>query len=154
QAPDPGRRPAGCFFAPRCPLAADACRAAAPPLVAAGPDHWLRCVRPGVGEGPGPVAAAAAEEAAAAAPVLRLENLVAHHGPLEILHGISLDVPARSCLALVGESGSGKTTLARCIAGLHRELAGRILFRGEALPAGAHSRTAEARRRIQYIFQN
>src|SRR5262249_45891988 len=64
------------------------------------------------------------------------------------------ELPAESCLALVGESGSGKTTLARCIAGLHRQQSGAIRFQGAPLAPAAHHRTAEARRRIQYIFQN
>ena len=46
--PRPGARPAGCSFAPRCPLAVDECRAAVPDLVAAnaagtrGPMHLRR----------------------------------------------------------------------------------------------------------------
>jgi peptide/nickel transport system ATP-binding protein len=155
QAPDPGRRPPGCFFAPRCALAEEACRHAPPPLAAVAPDHLLRCIRPSaeslVAASP---ALASFAEAALAEPVLRLENLTAFHGPLEILHGISFDLAARRCLALVGESGAGKTTLARCIAGLHRDLSGSIRFQGEDLPAAARQRPAAARRRIQYIFQN
>jgi len=36
----------------------------------------------------------------------------------EILHSISLELPARSMVALVGPNGAGKTTLLRTIAGL------------------------------------
>ena len=39
-APPQGRR-----FAPRCPLAIDACRAAPPPIVQLGSGHWTRCLR-------------------------------------------------------------------------------------------------------------
>jgi peptide/nickel transport system ATP-binding protein len=156
QAPDPGRRPSGCFFAPRCPLAEPACEEAPPPLALIAADHVVRCIHPGAGERSGAAAAAPASiaETASAEPLLRIENLTAFHGPLEILHGLTFDLPARSCLALVGESGSGKTTLARSIAGLHRQLAGSMRFQGENLAAGAHHRPAEARRHIQYIFQN
>ena len=35
----------GCAFAPRCPLAIDACRAAPPPAVEVGPRHSARCIR-------------------------------------------------------------------------------------------------------------
>jgi peptide/nickel transport system ATP-binding protein len=38
-------RPPGCAFAPRCPLAADACRAAVPPLETVAGDHRSRCLR-------------------------------------------------------------------------------------------------------------
>jgi peptide/nickel transport system ATP-binding protein len=35
----------GCPFAPRCALAIDACRAAAPALRAIGPSHRVACIR-------------------------------------------------------------------------------------------------------------
>jgi peptide/nickel transport system ATP-binding protein len=43
RAPRPGELPAGCAFAPRCPLVLDACRTAAPPLVADAPGRALAC---------------------------------------------------------------------------------------------------------------
>jgi peptide/nickel transport system ATP-binding protein len=46
--PEPGRRPPGCPFAPRCPLAIAACDAAVPPLLSlAGgdPRHRVACIR-------------------------------------------------------------------------------------------------------------
>lgn len=43
--PSPFARPSGCRFAPRCPLAIDACRAAIPDLVEVAPDHTARCIR-------------------------------------------------------------------------------------------------------------
>jgi peptide/nickel transport system ATP-binding protein len=43
--PDPLERPTGCRFAPRCPLAIDACRAAVPPLAPVRSDHAVRCIR-------------------------------------------------------------------------------------------------------------
>lgn len=43
--PPPGRFPAGCAFAPRCPRAVPACAAAVPPLVEAG-GRALRCLNP------------------------------------------------------------------------------------------------------------
>ena len=43
--PDLLRLPPGCSFAPRCPLAVEACRAAVPPSLAIGPGHEARCIR-------------------------------------------------------------------------------------------------------------
>jgi len=44
--PDLIRLPPGCSYAPRCPFAIDACRAAEPPLVAVDtPDHEAACIR-------------------------------------------------------------------------------------------------------------
>jgi len=37
--------PPGCAFEPRCSMAVDACRAALPPLISAGPDTFSRCIR-------------------------------------------------------------------------------------------------------------
>ena len=155
QAPDTGQRPKGCVFAPRCPLVEEACRTALPPLVPTAPDHAARCIKTGTRvEAHAAAGPPGAGEESAGPAILEVDGLIASHGPLEVLHGISFDLRAQSCLALVGESGSGKTTLARCIAGLHRELRGALRFRGESLPAAARHRAGETRRRIQYIFQN
>jgi oligopeptide transport system ATP-binding protein len=43
--PSPLVPPAGCAFHPRCPHATAACRAQAPVLVPAGPDHTAACLR-------------------------------------------------------------------------------------------------------------
>ena len=63
-------------------------------------------------------------------------------------------VQRNQCVALVGESGSGKTTTARCVAGLHHQYTGEVQLDGVKLGQAARSRTAEARKRIQYVFQN
>lgn len=44
--PEPGRWPAGCRFAPRCPKARDDCRASQPPLAAEGVDRAYACYHP------------------------------------------------------------------------------------------------------------
>jgi len=43
--PEPGRRPAGCRFAPRCSLRIDACREAVPSFAAVAPGHSAACIR-------------------------------------------------------------------------------------------------------------
>jgi peptide/nickel transport system ATP-binding protein/oligopeptide transport system ATP-binding protein len=43
--PPPFALPKGCRFHPRCPFAADACRAAPPPLVEVAPGHLAACLR-------------------------------------------------------------------------------------------------------------
>jgi oligopeptide/dipeptide ABC transporter ATP-binding protein len=45
QAPDLARLPAGCAYAPRCPMAEEACRAAPPAAETVGPDHLAACRR-------------------------------------------------------------------------------------------------------------
>jgi oligopeptide/dipeptide ABC transporter ATP-binding protein len=45
--PEPGRRPPGCRFAPRCPLAIPACTEATPGLTDHGMGHTAACIRIG-----------------------------------------------------------------------------------------------------------
>jgi peptide/nickel transport system ATP-binding protein len=154
----PGRRPAGCSFAPRCTLRIAACEEAMPPLQPVGPDHAVRCIRAelvitGTHSRAGdPIEMPAAQQDEQ--PALRLANLTATYGRHEVVHAVSMSLAAHECLALVGESGSGKTTIARAIAGLHRGWTGSIALDGTELRPAARQRSGEARRRIQYIFQN
>jgi len=156
QPPRPGRRPAGCSFAPRCGFATGECRSQQPEPVLIDA-RAVRCMRVAqVRESSTGVAAALSHAAAAAGqvPVLSLREVSAGYGRRPVLTGVDLDVPAESCVAVVGESGSGKTTLARCIVGLHRNWTGDIRFEGASLAASARDRPRQTLRRVQYIFQN
>jgi branched-chain amino acid transport system ATP-binding protein len=76
-------------------------------------------------------------------PVLRVEDLVARHGLLQAVRGVSLSVGEGEVLALVGANGAGKTTLLRAIAGAHPAASGRIYFEGtEISRLAAHKRVA------------
>nr|WP_051061235.1 ABC transporter ATP-binding protein [Nocardiopsis prasina] len=87
-------------------------------------------------------------------PLLRISGLSAGYGRTQVLEGIDVSVSRGECVALLGESGSGKTTLSRSVAGLHHQFTGEILFDGEPLATSSYRRTAEQRRRVQYVFQN
>jgi peptide/nickel transport system ATP-binding protein len=156
QPPRPGRRPAGCSFAPRCRFAAEKCRSENPvPVYVDARD--VRCLRVAqVREAATATSATLSQRATATGdePVLSLRGVSAGYGRRPVLTGIDLDVPAESCVAVVGESGSGKTTLARCIVGLHGNWTGDILFEGMTLAASARTRPPQVLRRVQYIFQN
>ena len=155
QAPSPGTRPAGCPFAPRCPLREARCEAAMPEERPFGPGHTVRCLRAG-------------EEIAAARPrnvvelprradadaALGVAALRASYGDREVVHAIDLEVGERECVALVGESGSGKTTVARSIAGLHGDWTGTVRLAGVELAPSVGRRDREAKRQVQYVFQN
>jgi peptide/nickel transport system ATP-binding protein len=155
--PLPGMRPSGCFFAPRCSLCVPECVQAEPALALVADDQLSRCIRAAdvlhsrVSEPGTPVVPSTDRSSP---PILTVSDLSASHGDREILHGVALDLRARECLALVGESGSGKTTLARCIAGLHHQRSGDLLYRAHPLELAARDRSEEHRRAVQYIFQN
>jgi peptide/nickel transport system ATP-binding protein len=155
QPPRPGRRPKGCSFAPRCIYAIDRCTTETPePVESDG--RLVRCLR-AAELGPettrrGGVAVAAQTNDGDA--VLSLRGVSASYARTPVLHEVSLELGAESCLAVVGESGSGKTTLARCIVGLHTNWTGAMSFEDTQLAHGARRRPKDVLKRIQYVFQN
>jgi branched-chain amino acid transport system ATP-binding protein len=67
--------------------------------------------------------------------LLDVENLVAGHGLLTAVRGVSFGVAEGSALAVVGANGAGKTTLFRAISGVHRAQSGRVLLAGRDVSA-------------------
>ncbi len=47
-----------------------------------------------------------------------LQDISVNHGSVQIISGLSLNVPAGACVALVGRSGAGKSTLVDAMLGL------------------------------------
>ena len=60
------------------------------------------------------------------APLLRIDNLVAGYGMMEILHGINLQVASGQSLCLIGPNGAGKSTILHSIYGFTRIFSGSI----------------------------
>ncbi len=154
RAPLPGDRPTGCFFHPRCELAIDRCREQFPPATELEAGHTVYCYRAQDALEELPTTGEFAAAAQAGETVITVENVNATYGHNHVLHDIDLTVRRNECVALVGESGSGKTTIARCIAGLHTQWTGEIKLNDRPLPESARRRTSEARKQIQYVFQN
>jgi len=73
---------------------------------------------------------------------------------LEILKGISFDIPRGAVLGIVGGSGSGKTTLGRTLVRLVEPSAGRLLFDGRDIAHLSDAEMRALRPRIQMIFQD
>ena len=86
--------------------------------------------------------------------LLRVDDIDAHYGAFQALHGVGVEVPRGRTVAVVGESGSGKSTLARVICGLLPPSKGRISFCGQPLPPTLEARPKELLRRLQMIYQS
>ena len=95
------------------------------------------------------------EKTDGAAAVLSVAGITARYRGtrIDVVSGVTLDLPAGQTLAVVGESGSGKSTLARVITGLLPPSAGRITFAGRVLPAALADRTKDDLRQVQMIYQ-
>ena len=68
--------------------------------------------------------------AAGSVPVLELVNVHAGYGPIEVLHGVDLSVPAGAVVVLLGPNGGGKSTTLRVCCGLHPVTSGELRLGG------------------------
>ncbi len=101
---------------------------------------------------------------AAGEPLLSVRDLVqefvvrerggARAGVVQAVSGVSFDVMPGETLGVVGETGSGKSTLARAILQAPRPKAGSVVFRGAPLTRMRGRRLLEARRHMQFVFQD
>jgi branched-chain amino acid transport system ATP-binding protein len=65
--------------------------------------------------------------------MLSLTKVVAHYGPVAVLHGIDLEVRQGEIVCLLGGNASGKTTTMKTIVGLVKPTSGAVAFEGETL---------------------
>jgi len=65
--------------------------------------------------------------------VLKVSDLTAHYGNIEVLHGISLNVEEDEIVTLIGANGAGKSTLLKAISGVIRPTGGEISFLGQRI---------------------
>jgi branched-chain amino acid transport system ATP-binding protein len=76
-----------------------------------------------------------AERAGIETPLLAVAGLTVHHGQLEALQDLSLQVFPGEVYAIIGANGAGKSTLLRTIAGLHHPTSGSVLLDGQDVTA-------------------
>jgi polar amino acid transport system ATP-binding protein len=79
-------------------------------------------------------------------PAISVRGVSKRFGPIEVLHGIDLDIPNGQVTCVIGPSGSGKSTLLRCMAFLEEATEGTILINGE--PLGFSQEAGAARVRL------
>lgn len=65
--------------------------------------------------------------------MLKLKDVRVRYGPLEVLHGINLEVNQGEIICLLGSNAAGKSTLVNTILGIVRLSGGEIWFRGERI---------------------
>ena len=188
--PIPGRFPdltalePGCVFAPRCPFAIDDCKHLEPPVLSAGSDRSVRCIRqPELAEAVWPQTESALlppesprREADA---LVRAENLnktfqlggawsgfkllprdgsgrlfSVRRTAVRAIDGVTLTIAPGEVLGLVGESGSGKSTLGRLLLRLLDPTSGRIHLNGRDITTTSQALLRRQRGAAQIIFQN
>src|SRR5207248_3099475 len=73
---------------------------------------------------------------------------------IEVLHGLTLDIPKGDFVALMGPSGSGKTTLLNLIGGLDKPTSGEIVVGGSRIDQLSSGQLAHWRaHNVGFVFQ-
>ena len=65
--------------------------------------------------------------------MLSIKNLEAGYGKVQVLHGISMEVPKGKVVTLIGSNGAGKTTTMRAVSGMIKPTSGEISLHGKRI---------------------
>jgi phosphate transport system ATP-binding protein len=100
----------------------------------------------------------AAEQTEAPQITIDVRNLDFAYGSHQVLHKVSLEMPARAVTAFIGPSGCGKTTLLRCINRMNDLVDGARITQGAIRLDGVDINAPEVdvvdlRRRVGMVFQ-
>lgn len=69
--------------------------------------------------------------------MLKIDNLHVAYGEIQVVWGISLEVPKQSIIALIGPNGAGKSTTLKAVMGLLPPKAGNVQFQGQVITGRA-----------------
>jgi glutamate transport system ATP-binding protein len=86
-------------------------------------------------------------------PLIVLDSVDKHFGPLHVLRSVSLTVDRGEVVVVIGPSGSGKSTLCRVINRLEPIDRGSIRFDGQEVPAEGRA-LARYRSQVGMVFQS
>lgn len=76
-------------------------------------------------------------------------------GSVEVLRGVSLQIPKNTSISITGESGSGKSTLLHLIGGLDQPSEGHILWNGRTIDHNSINQNAKLRRGfMSFVLQS
>jgi phospholipid/cholesterol/gamma-HCH transport system ATP-binding protein len=81
------------------------------------------------------------------------EHLRKAFGPKRVYDDLQLSVRAGETLTVIGGSGTGKSVLLKCLIGLLRPDAGRILFQGQDITGMREEEFIGLRRHVAMVFQ-
>jgi len=96
--------------------------------------------------------AAVAPTSATAEPLLRLEDVDKHFGPVQALYHVNLDIPSGQVTALVGDNGAGKTVLTKTVSGIYQPDAGQVFWEGH--PVHVRNARDASRLGIETVYQD
>ncbi|MCH7522293.1 MAG: ABC transporter ATP-binding protein [Chloroflexi bacterium] len=86
--------------------------------------------------------------------VLRVQDVVAGYGEVEILHGVSITVSEAEIVAIIGPNGAGKSTLLNAIGVLDSPDSGEVWIAGRRIDNLGKAELAQLRlTQIGFVFQ-
>jgi len=87
-------------------------------------------------------------------PIVSIHDVHKSFGDVEVLKGMSMDVPKGGVVCIIGPSGSGKSTLLACLAGLDEPDGGSVSIDGTRISRRPEEERARIRgARIGMLFQ-
>src|ERR1051326_5338668 len=87
-----------------------------------------------------------------AEPLLKLQGIDKHFGPVQALYGVNLDLYSGNVTGLCGDNGAGKSVLTRTISGVHHPDHGQIYFEGQ--PVHIRSTRDASALGIETVYQD